>query len=215
DDNKHILLFFLGLCVLLLYLILMILRIRKKRLQDPIIPLFYPPEGMLPGGMCYFTKMGYDSVVLAADVVNMAVQGWLTMDYAKGWFGSGTYTLKKKASQENQETFYTSLLNCLFTQKNEITLGSANNTAVQKTIKYSEGFYKEKYARLFDYHEFGVFGAICIAVLFGIGVTALMPDSSWLFWCIFVYGFLVYVFFRFVKGYTKEGASLHCGRFIS
>ncbi len=208
DDNKHILLFILGLCVLLMYLILISIRIRKKRLQDPIIPLFYPPEGMLPGGMRYFIKMGYDSVVLAADVVNMAVQGWLTMDYTVGWWGSGTYTLKKKTFQEDREPLYKSLFSRFFVKDNEITLGSANNKAVQNAIEDSESYYKKKYTNLFDYHGSETFWAIFIAVLFGLGVTVLMPDSIWLFLSVFAYGFCIYFFYRFMKGYTKEGMLL-------
>ncbi len=209
EDNKHILLFFLGLFVLLMYLMLASLHIRKKRLQDPIIPLFYPPEGMLPGGMRYFIKMGYDSVVLAADVVNMAVQGWLTMDYTSGWWGSGTYTLKMKTFQEDREPLYESFSSRFFAKDNEITVGSANNSAVQNAIADSEKYYKKKYNNLFDYHGTEAFWAVFIAILFGLGVSAWMPDSSWLFWCGLVYGALIYVFYHFSKGYTKEGMRLH------
>ncbi len=210
DDNKHIFLLGFGWVLLLAYLLFMWMRIRAKRLDEPIIPLFYPPKGMLPGGMRYFMRMGYDSVVLASDVVNMAVGGWLTIDQKKGWWGSKTYTLQPKESKEGDSTsLYEDIFLKLFPNNKPITLGSSNNRQVQDSISLSERYYGSNYDGLFDYCVNETIGAMLITFVFGVAAVLVAGDGSWMVWATIGYFIPIIIFYNAVKGYTRAGMKLH------
>jgi len=211
QDNKSFIILFFGWLILLIYLFLMVIRVRRKQSTDPIIPLFYPPEGMLPGGMRYFMRMGYDSVVLAADVVNMAVHGWLTIEYKKGMVWGGTYTLKK--AEQKEDPLYESFSSDLFARSESLSMGSSNNRYVQHAIATGESFYQQKYNSLFDFQGSALFGGLLIAflTLLAVGIFAGLSEGNigWIFWFGLGFGIPLFLFSFFCKGYTKEGMKLH------
>ena len=156
-------------------------------------------------------RMGYDSVVLAADVVNMAVNGWLTIEYKKGMVWGGTYTLKK--AEQKEDSLYTSLSSDLFARSESLSMATSNNRSVQRAIETSELFYQKKYSELFDFHGSALFGGFLIAflTLLAIGVFAELSEgnSGWLVWWALGFGIPLFLFYFFCKGYTKEGMKLH------
>lgn len=209
QDNSAFIVLFFGWLVLLAYLIYTALRIRRERITDPIIPLFYPPNGMLPGGMRYFMRMRYDSIVLAADVVNMAVKGWLKIEYKKGLMWGGTYTLKKM--EEKEEPLYRDLSHDLFVRGDSLSMSGSHNSSVQLAIQTGEAFYQKAYTQLFDFHTSALFGAFLIAFLslLNVGIFAnLDGGSAWLWWWALGFGAPIVLFYVWHKGYTAEGMKL-------
>jgi hypothetical protein len=78
-DNMHIFIWLLGLLCTFIWYLFAWMRFRAMQHIATIIPLFYPPEDMTPGLMRYIMRKGYDAKVLASDIVDMAVRGFLTI----------------------------------------------------------------------------------------------------------------------------------------
>ena len=209
-DNAPVVIVCIAWLILMAYFILKAIRIRRKRLKTPIIPLFYPPEGMLPGGMRYYMKMKYDSTVLAADVVNMAVHQWLTISYKQGMIWGGTYTLNR--AEQKDEPFYQSIASALFKKNISITIGDSNNNAVESAIAISQAYYHKKYGSFFDSHikdlSWGllIVFLIAIAIVLFAGVGAI--DVHWVIWWILGTSIPLAFIFIAIKGYTLEGMRL-------
>lgn len=69
---------------------------RPKR--GVIIPLFSPPDGMMPGDVRFVRELRYDSVSLGADIIHLAVSGHLTIHD----LGGGEYVLRARAGEPKQ-----------------------------------------------------------------------------------------------------------------
>ncbi|MFC1495789.1 DUF2207 domain-containing protein [Candidatus Margulisiibacteriota bacterium] len=88
-DNFSIIIGLAGLVILGLYYSIVWNRVGKDPQKGVIIPLFYPPKGFSPSAIRYLIKMGFDNKAFAAAVINLAVNGWLTIED-----NNGEYTLK-------------------------------------------------------------------------------------------------------------------------
>jgi len=80
--------------------------IRRQREQYLIIPQFYPPEGISPGGASYILTGSYTSDAMAAEIVNLAVHQYIHITYHDRPL-SGYYTLHRvKDIPSNDEVKY-------------------------------------------------------------------------------------------------------------
>lgn len=81
-----------GAFVLVLFIMRSWSNKRREDGKDVVFPQFYPPEGISAGAARYIIKKGFDATALAAEVMSLAVRGFLTIDYDK----SKGYSLIKK-----------------------------------------------------------------------------------------------------------------------
>lgn len=134
-DNKHIFIALFGLLCVLLFSLMVWIQFRSSQELGTIIPLFYPPKDISPGSMRYFINRGYDAKVLAADLVNMAVQGFITIHSEPDMFWSRTYTLKKKAVPQGPfEGIYRGIDRDLFGSGDSIKLSEKNREQIARAI---------------------------------------------------------------------------------
>lgn len=104
-DNPFFLLMLFSLITLFVIAIIALVRMKRANRPGIIIPLFYPPHEILPGLARFIVRQRGDEKCLAAEIVQMAVDGFLTIHYKPSSFGAGTYSLKKIADLPAQESF--------------------------------------------------------------------------------------------------------------
>ena len=119
------------LVLLVLFMIGYIIAFVKNR-PGTIIPHFAPPKDMTPSQIGYMTAMKFNPQHLAADVVNLAVRGFIKIDKT----ASKEYQLElidKKGATE----YESNLLEKLFAKKNKTKRISVKEN-LQKVVKLCE-----------------------------------------------------------------------------
>ncbi|MCX5922340.1 MAG: DUF2207 domain-containing protein [Candidatus Dependentiae bacterium] len=205
-DNLSIFILLLGLFLLLIMFWPAYVRVRKDRSDTPIIPLFYPPEDMLPGEIRYFQSMGYDSKVLTAEIVNMAVQGWLTIEHKTGWFGADVYTLKKN-KKINDSGLYAEIFDSLFAKKDAIEL-KKHNEIMQGVVQDVQSHYGEQLDNYFNFNTETMFMGGLIAFGFLLIAFVLFTSEIVLVIGAVTYGLVLLATYFVLKGYTRDGWEL-------
>ncbi len=181
---------------------------KKRKGNKPVIPLFYPPEDMTPGMINYIMKMGYKDAALAAEIVNMAVHGWLKIKYADGgFFYRNVYTLIKE-SEEGIEKYpmYQAIYQRLFRGGDTFKIGPGNSDTLQRIRAILENNYTELDGLFNLNNPILVIAAVSIGVC-GVSIGLLNYDLNYLI----ILGFAVFIltiFVRFLYSYTIEGFAL-------
>lgn len=127
-DNLEWLLFLLGLLFYIVIFLIGYTIVRRANKPGTIIPLFYPPDGMTPSTVGYMKVMNFHEALLSTDLVDLAVRGFITIDYKPGVFFGGTYTLELKnketpfAEQQGATPYDIQLLSSLFGRTEQITV---------------------------------------------------------------------------------------------
>jgi len=73
-DNFLILLIIIGLFLLVMLLILGKIATRSINQSGTVIPLFYPPAGMMPSSIGFLNLMEFNNALLSPDLVDLAVR---------------------------------------------------------------------------------------------------------------------------------------------
>lgn len=195
--------FFSLACIIAAYAF-MKYRIVSKDKRGTIIPLFYPPDGFTPGKVRAFIQYGYDNKCFAADVVNWAVNGFITISYDKG-----IYTLKRlddKTYDDEKEVFKT-----LFASGDTITLGKSYNEKAERALNAMKRDADDDLHEMHASHamERGVCALVALACFiltavidvtyYGGGISIFMG---------LLYGFVAIVGFHYLRGYTPKGRAL-------
>ncbi len=154
-DNFSLLLLLIGLILLLWFYIWAYRKTRIGHKEGVIIPLFYPPQDVCPGAVRYLMQKGSDALALTSDIVDMAVNGFLTIDYKAGTFFGGTYSLQPKQQPEvsKENAYYLSLYNILSRKGGQVALTQSNNTIVQSISKTARNYYQNSMDRFIEYNR--------------------------------------------------------------
>lgn len=80
DDNRNLLVAFAGFVLLLIYYVPVWRSHGKDPEEGVIVPRYEPPEGFSPASLRYIRQMYYDTKVMTAAVVNLAVKGYLRIN---------------------------------------------------------------------------------------------------------------------------------------
>lgn len=210
-DNLHILILLIANIGLFGVFLYFYFAHRAERKKFTVIPLFYPPEVMLPGAMRYFTKMSHDGVALAADIVNMAVNGWLTIDQKAGFFSS-TYVLGKKEKQA-QPALYETIYNLLFASGNSFAVDSSTlhprNTLNLMSNHHAQVCQKE-YGKYFKFpYAFLIIASVLMAsaVVNPWFLGSAFDSRVWILFYVLL-GLQEFIGMWLLRSYTKEGLAL-------
>ena len=90
-DNAAVMAGLAGLAVLLAYFVMVWVKVGRDPATGTIVPEYEPPDGFSPAAARFLTEMSYDAKAFTAAIVNMAVQGFLTIEED----ADGDYTLVK------------------------------------------------------------------------------------------------------------------------
>lgn len=153
---------------------------RKNRVRKGsgiVIPLFTAPDHMTPGAVNYFNAMDYKDEALSAEIVNMAVHGWLTIKQLKGplvkgfLFSAQTFALEKK-SENGLDKFpvYRKLFDIFFAKRDEFILDETNARSLLQAKTVLQVDYKRKFGDMFysQADAFGLAALIILSAWFGI-----------------------------------------------
>jgi uncharacterized membrane protein YgcG len=129
-DNIAYLILILGMLFALGYAVYVIIILGCQE-KGTIIPLFYPPEHMTPAQVRNLVEYGYDSKALAAELIDMAVHGVITIERKKA-FLSSYYEIKRSENiPADLQHKYHSLLTVLFLKSSTISLTPMNNDTIE------------------------------------------------------------------------------------
>jgi len=210
-DNYWLL---IALLVFLLFLIFSLwhyIAFRRSQVVGTIIPLFYPPEGLTPADIRYVDKCGYDSKVFAAEIVDMAVKGLLTIKNEPGFIWRDVYTITKNEENEDkvEEHTYKKLFYDLFKNGNtNVVLDRSNRLLIRSAVDGLKGQLKKKFKKkYFSSRTMYVLKSIPFFILFFIALVGASVGSQGNF-ALFMPGLFFIIgtlFLHLLKGYNKDG----------
>ncbi len=207
-DNVSLLILLMTIIGILMFYIHAWLGVKRGNKPGVIIPLFEPPAGMLPSEIRYLTKMRYDSQVLASEVVNLAVQGYITVDHNKHFWQSSYIFKKTDKTFEKLPLIQRTIMDAFFNQSPALTLPSSSIAQlaekIQKILKSqrgSENFYTKSEVISTSF----ILSIIAVIVAF-----LWMPGSSALLVMLLsgVLALINFFFARCLTAYTLEGRAL-------
>ena len=203
-DNGGIIWLLIGLLLALLYSIYAIMQVRRRRFST-IIPLFYPPENMSPAAVRYLNEFGYDHKILAAQIIHLAVAGYLTIESHKAFFTS-SYTLKKTEAPIAKED--QPLMHRLFEKSDILTISQANNLIMGSVINWLRHSLS-LWDQYFDYHSDHVMVVAGLGLISWIAfIMGGYDQYEYLFISIgFIVGLLFFLFYQ-LRDHTKLGQKL-------
>lgn len=141
QDNFLALLLCIAMIVIIILIIVGLIRVRRHNKHGVIIPLFYPPDGMTPSEVGFIHNKGFDNTLFSADIINLAVNGFVTIVYKPGMVWGGTYTLSLKdtiaslEAQKNMSPYDKALLKTLFGKENQIEMIKKNHEKLHDTLE--------------------------------------------------------------------------------
>lgn len=153
-DNALMIFFGIGLLILLIIIFWGYIIARRKNRPGTIIPLFYPPQGLSPSQLGFMKARGFKDALIGADIVDLAVRGFVTIEYNAGQFFGGSHTLmltehgKVSLLQKNIDTYDYLLLATLFPQKESLLIAQENNTVIKAAIMQTQKYcvaYENRY----------------------------------------------------------------------
>ncbi len=201
EDNIAILLLLLGLLILFVLYLSVYLKNRKDKAGLVTIPLYHPPKGMTPGQMRYMIKMKYDQQVLASDIVNMAVHGWLEIKCTQAYF-SQKYSLVAKKKPD--DSWYAKIYHLFFdNDQGTIDLSRSNRAELATVLDLVQKRYSKECKLFFKKNNVVVGFGLFFSFVWSLLLFAV--DAEWFF----LAGLLLFMFngigHTLLQTYSKKG----------
>ncbi|MCW8908019.1 MAG: DUF2207 domain-containing protein [Sedimenticola sp.] len=146
DDNRSLLVAGSGLLLLLAYFGIAWYRVGRDPDIGVVVPIYTPPEGYSPASMRFVREMDYDNRTFAAAIVNMAVEGYLTISESS----SGTFTLEKTGRTPRLAPGEGAIASALFGNgRQSIRLRQKNHQRLAKALKAHRNSLKRDYEKTY------------------------------------------------------------------
>ncbi len=152
SDNLGILLILICILFLLIFYLKKIIQVKKLNSNRVVIPLFEPPHGLLPSQIRYLMHMGYDNICIASEIVNMAVNQLLKIEYQKSFFNSFYILERNKDNSKELLSLHELILETIFAKKDKIELGKTN-TSIYFTIEKTKLNLDNNFAKNFEFNS--------------------------------------------------------------
>jgi uncharacterized membrane protein len=210
-DNFGLLWLLLGMIFFIIYWLWSWIRFHKEQVSGTIIPLFYPPHGLGPAHVRYLINFGYDNKAFAAEIIEMAVHGLITIE-CKGNLLARVYTLTQNEDRAHEYTpYYKKLADSLFREGKQLVLVQGNSYLISQAIEFMKSHLSIGLDRFFNFYSSQLAVAMIIAAL-SCGGFLVFADPHHIQ---FVYGAGVFfalclvIFYYTLRGYTPAGKKLH------
>lgn len=211
-DNVARFLMLLALLLSILYYLFVLRYLRGLIKIGTVIPLFYPPRELSPGSLRYLLKKRYENKAFAAEIVAMAVKGYLAIQSEKTrilLMAGSLYTLKKKVEPAAVDHFYRPMFAKLFTSES-IAITPQNKVAIEHAqehlMKQYDRTLKAPYIRFNT--QFFV-GGVTLSLILGLAAFMLAPVTDfYLLIGSFVLFVINLIFGSCLPGYSQEGQQL-------
>ena len=209
-DNGGVLVALVGLVLIALFYVWNWTQFGRDPNPGPIFPRYEPPQGFCPGELRMLRRMSNDKLSFSADVVDMAVRGYL--DIHEGFEDNGWQLVRKpNATLDVLTLSQRSLATALFKDGADILLSNAQAARVQGAIAAHD---KEMSRRLQPRFYRSNGGIVGIGFVFSlvVGVIAALASGGNGIPALVVLGVaaivLHIVFARLMKAPTLEGRRL-------
>ena len=209
-DNGALFLLLLGLFTLLGYCLMALRSIWKEQRAGTIIPLFYPPQDLQPAYIRHLMEYGFDNKAFAAEIINMAVHGFITIE-SKQNFLSRTYILKKTGDgDESLREAYKPLLASLFGSSDTLKLNSDNQSYMSQTMELLKHAVSKAMNQYFEYYGHILGYGIIIACVFSFAafLVGFEGQGQLFFGFAALFALILFGFAYAIKGYTQAGRKL-------
>lgn len=139
-DNLGMLLGILTLLATVIYLLIMWSKYGRDPEPGVIFPHYQPPAGYSPASARYISRMAYDTRVMTAAIVNLAVKGHVRISRP-----GDQYRLVKQESSQALAAGEKQLLRKLFAKGNEVVLENSNHKLISRARKAHAGALRRDY----------------------------------------------------------------------
>lgn len=208
-DSGWIVWYPLWFMLLILFYIVAFIREKRKLPTDPTIPLFAPPANLSPGAVRYIHTKRFDDKAFAANIVDMAVKGYLSIHKQGTWFKSA-YQLIKSENGKHDNALYDGLTHRLFGNNSKIVVNGSSNTALSQATDFLAQNYATHYEHYFnlnsEYHVLGIITGIFI--LFIPLLLWNLENNPFFYVAIGVFITIIWIFFQILSMYSIKGAKV-------
>lgn len=151
-DNSAILFSLLAIILPALLFFIAWLRVGRDPDKGIIFPHFTPPENLSPAAVRFIRKMKYDNKVFTAGIINLAVQGRLTISQENNTFSLINTGVEIESSQE-ENALHKNLFQLadsihLDKDNHQIFEEASNDFQKQLTSAYRDIYYKQNGTKL-------------------------------------------------------------------
>ena len=167
EDNAALLVAGGGLALLWLYYLVQWLRVGRDPKRGVIVPQYESPSALTPGALRYIERMGYDERCFAADLVDLARQGALTIREH-----DGTYSLHRGNSGGTWQPPQAALFSSLFAGGRTLDLKQTEHRRVAAARNaHRDALDRENAGRYFNVNtRYGVIGTLFALASLGVGL---------------------------------------------
>ncbi len=142
SDNAGVLIGAVGLLLVWLYYLWQWLRVGRDPKAGVIMPQYEAPEGFSPGALRHIERMKYDDRCFAADIVDLAVRGALTIRQ-----DDSTFTLRRAANaRELPPPAEAALLESVLGSGDELVLKQSEHTTIAAALSQHKAMLKSENA---------------------------------------------------------------------
>lgn len=220
-DNAAFIISELWILLLLGWALLCYVYLYFRHRRATRVPLFYPPEGMSPSAVGYMYKRIFDPSFLAADIIDLAVHGWVHIAYEKS-FLDYTYTLtctKELSILEQDSTlgaYQKQLLSALFSSRSTIVLNRKQEKVIKDAMNLEKKYNKATYGHYITHCIAFHIIAACISIIMFMSLLFfeedIFPPEQLL--CIIIVALLTHMTYEktfmmvYIKDYTSAGQKI-------
>ncbi len=211
-DNRGVLIGLAGLLLLVGFYAWRWLLVGRDPSPGPIFPRYSPPEGYSPGELRVLRRMGHDHSSFAADVVDMAVRGFLQIhEGGTGAAGGWRLVREPNASLESLSPSQRALAARLFKESGEIELKNTEAARVSGAIAaHASTISKQLKPRYYATNAGSLWMGIGFSLLVGLIAFAMSGGNGILGLVVLgLLGLVTHGFFAYlVKAPSPEGRRL-------
>lgn len=199
-DNNILIWLIFSILLILTYYIFIYLKIRNP-INETIIPLFEPPNNLSPGQLRFINKMNYDDKVFTSEILDMAVNGYLKIEYK-----NDLYTLIKNKEPEKDSHHYQTWIRLfpnnepLHLNKNKLNVDKINWAIEKLKSELYSKFQKKYFAPFNEYLSIGI-------ALSSFSIIPMIFFNNINYSIIAILSFCVIniIFSKLLKQYTDQG----------
>lgn len=139
-DNWALVGVFFGFIFLLFLLLYVLVVTHRANAPGVIVPVFYPPQELMPSAVGYMKSRRWKTSLFAADIVAFAIRGFLTIEHKKTFWGRSQYSLsktEKNCEELNEDERF--VLKALFLQGKKFVINSGSKARlrnIQRKLKH-------------------------------------------------------------------------------
>jgi uncharacterized membrane protein YgcG len=204
QDNLGLLLALLGLVGSLIYLHRSWHKVGRDPKPGPIFAHYEPPDNYSPASTRYISQLGYDNETFSAAIVNLAVNGHLTISY-----DNKTYTLQQQASDAPLAAGEAVLLKYLFRNEAVVTLENSNHQIISAARKAHKRALQHDYANTYFLintgHIWPSLAGLILALIIILVLDAMTPFAAGV---LVLSGLIHLIYVYLLKAPTLKGRRL-------